>query len=285
MAGDWIKWTKRLAWKPEVIRMATLMDRSRHEIAGLLMELWEWCDDNISDSNLSRNDRDAADAFVTLDAHAESHLDAIVGVQGFASSMASVGWLRVRNGRLEFPNYSLHNGETAKQRALASRRQQRKRAHEPPLSDPKTSRNARDGCHDPSVTREEERREEIKTPPPPRKAGGRKAGVLANLKAADLDDTARLVAVWHEVADGKSSLIPRSEQGKLILVALAERALAVCRSEGGNPRAVFGSLLTDPKAAEKAEAYIDVASKRLAVLRGLPSDAGRELAARIGAKP
>lgn len=46
MAGDWLKWTKGLARKPEVLHIAAQLGRSRHEVASVLMELWEWADDN-----------------------------------------------------------------------------------------------------------------------------------------------------------------------------------------------------------------------------------------------
>lgn len=155
MAGDWIKWQKGLARKPEVIRMAEILNRTRHEVAALLMEVWEWADDNVSSTDcvtdLSRSDRDDHHASVTLGDHALQHLDALAGVPGFANSMTAVGWLRHRRGQLEFPNYSRHNGKTARDRALASLRQADKRGRDTEKSVTKKSRLHRDK----SVTREE----------------------------------------------------------------------------------------------------------------------------------
>jgi hypothetical protein len=59
-----------------------------------------------------------------------------------------VGWIKGENGEISFPNFERHNGETAKERALASKRQKKKRSR---------------ADRDKSVTREEKRREELST--------------------------------------------------------------------------------------------------------------------------
>ena len=156
MAGDWIKWTKGLAYKPEVIRIAEILCKDRHEIAGRLMVLWEWTDSNVT--FMSRSERDTDEATVSLGDNAGSHLDSIVGLSGFADAMTAVGWLRSRNGSLSFPNLARHNGQTAKDRALASSRQQKSRGVKSEIGTEKTSRSKRDECHGESVTREEKRR-------------------------------------------------------------------------------------------------------------------------------
>lgn len=161
MAGDWIKWTKGFAKKPEVLRMAGILGLSRKEVAGSLMELWEWCDDNVT-LQAQQNGNDNS-AFVTLGDNATTLIDGIVGHLGFADAMTAVGWLKSRHGSLEFPNFGRHNLQPAKQRALAAKRMQSLRATTDTDLDTKTpeKRCAR------SATREEKKREEKKEELPP----------------------------------------------------------------------------------------------------------------------
>jgi hypothetical protein len=114
MAGDWIKWVKGLARRPEVLQMAFALGKTRHEVAGLLMEFWEWADDNVVVETTSAN----SPGFVRIASASLALVDSIIGVAGFAESMSSVGWLHVRSGSLEFPKYGRHNGNSAKRRGL-----------------------------------------------------------------------------------------------------------------------------------------------------------------------
>jgi hypothetical protein len=148
MAGDWIKWTKGLERKREVLMMAASLDRAPEEIAGRLMRLWDWCDDNIGDGQVA----ESGCASVTLGAQQLSLIDGITGVVGFADAMSATGWLVQENWTLTFPNYARHNGKTAKSRSLSQWRMQRKR-----YADDVTS------------AQPEKRREEyINTPLPPK---------------------------------------------------------------------------------------------------------------------
>lgn len=112
--ADWIKWQKGLAKKPEVFQMAIALGRSRHEVAGLLCEFWEWADDNIAPADESAT----CPGFVRITSASDALIDALVGLTGFASAMSSVGWISLRNGRIEIPNFGRHNGKSAKRRAL-----------------------------------------------------------------------------------------------------------------------------------------------------------------------
>ena len=113
MAGEWIKWTKGLVNKREVILMATRLSLSRDEVAAKLMRVWEWADDNTSDGCA----RGVTDSFV----------NSLVGEPHFADAMREAGWLKGSNGAISLPNFCRHNGETAKTRALAAARMQRSR--------------------------------------------------------------------------------------------------------------------------------------------------------------
>lgn len=178
MAGDWIKWTKGLPNKPEVIRMATALRVTREAVVCRLMQFWEWCDENVADSDV----RETGSAFVKLSPDRGDNVavvDSLVGTPGFADSLAVVGWIKFRDDLIELPNFGRHNGETAKTRARNAKNQQRKRqtgdtspspgkptdvtAMSPPVSP---------GRGDKSVTRGEESREAKTTDPPNPPPGG-----------------------------------------------------------------------------------------------------------------
>ena len=176
MAGDWIKWTKGLARKPEVLCIAARLGKTRHEVAGLLMELWEWADENVVfDAAVSGSEPDSDCGTVRLGDQPKQLLDVVSGVSGFADALAAVNWIEVRSGSLTFPNFGRHNGKTAKARALDSTR--KRTAREGGGQEPdggRTRVRKPSGCEpDKTATREEKRREEKrpKTPLPPA-AGG-----------------------------------------------------------------------------------------------------------------
>jgi hypothetical protein len=114
MAGDWIKVEKSTPRKPEVLRLAVLLNIHPDHAFGLCCRFWSWCDDNLTNSNAQG---------VT-----ESLLDALLGRDGFASALVQVGWLQVRQGSLVIPNFDLHLSQGAKSRALAARRQAQHRS-------------------------------------------------------------------------------------------------------------------------------------------------------------
>ncbi len=169
MAGDWIKWQKGLLRKPEVIRIAAMLNLSRHATAGLLMEVWEWADDAVYfDETASGFDPDNCPGFVRLGDSPLAMFDATFAVSGLADAMTAVGWLMIRSGSLAFPNFARHNGKSAKARALDASRKRTTRITTRPVSVPKTSQS----CPDATRNREEKRREEkkgsnTKSPPPP----------------------------------------------------------------------------------------------------------------------
>jgi hypothetical protein len=158
MAGDWIKVEKSTPRKPEVMAIADDLGIHIDHAFGLCFRFWCWCDDQMTDGHaLSVTN-------VTLDSS--------FGHAGFATALVKVGWLRVRNGSLEVPNFDRHLSESAKNRALSGMRKAKQRAE----SVTKMSRSERDK----SVTREEKRREEIGRQyaraagvPPDEAAGGR----------------------------------------------------------------------------------------------------------------
>jgi len=161
VAGDWIKWSKGLATRREVVLLAAMLRRDRHEVAGRLMVFWEWLDDNVADHEI---DELSLDVSLCIGDSPCEFVDALVGLPGFAAALASDGvrWLSARSGgRLTVPHFGRHNGTTAKTRALESRKKQRQRAAKDEQS-PDPSRYERDN----TGTRGEESKRRRNTPPP-----------------------------------------------------------------------------------------------------------------------
>lgn len=113
MAGDWLKWSKGFGRKREVLACASKLGVHRRHVAGLLMEVFEWADDNTTDGHVK-----GATA---------SDIDAVVDCPGTAAVLVDVGWLRITEKGVTFVNFDRHNGQTAKTRALTSVRVKRNR--------------------------------------------------------------------------------------------------------------------------------------------------------------
>ena len=114
MAGDWIAWTKGLTRKREIHLIARRLSVSRREAAALCMEAWEWADAETADGGLP--------------GAMPEDLDAAVNCPGLADALREVGWLILDSDGLTFPNWDYWNSESAKQRILTTRRQQKRRA-------------------------------------------------------------------------------------------------------------------------------------------------------------
>lgn len=143
MAGDWIKMRIDLAEDPAVIGMAEALGLDEFAVVGRLHGLWGWADSQ---------SRDGHARGVT-----EKWIDRKVQRDGFAAAMVAAGWLLLKDGGIEFPNFDRHNGETAKQRGLATNRKKKSRE--------KVTQNVTDESRkerDETATREEKRREEIR---------------------------------------------------------------------------------------------------------------------------
>src|SRR5437588_485827 len=91
IAGDWIKWVKGLADKPEMVRMAGALKLSRDDVAAKLMRLWCWCDDNISEEGLEENGNAVINLSPLTGDKSTCFIDTVVGLQGFAQAMVPVG--------------------------------------------------------------------------------------------------------------------------------------------------------------------------------------------------
>lgn len=118
MAGDWIKVEMATPNKPEVLKASRMLGITKDDTFGKMMRFWLWLDSICVDGHV--------DGVVSTD------VDAVVGIDGFASALKSVGWLDFDDisENLTVPNFERHNGETAKKRVLKNRRQQKWRNKE-----------------------------------------------------------------------------------------------------------------------------------------------------------
>jgi hypothetical protein len=113
VAGDWIKIDISTPDKPEIDRMATILKLDHDSVVGKCIRVWIWADLQSVDGNALS---------VT-----ETFLDRLTYCPGFSEALRQVGWLTGREGRLSIPNFDRHNGQTAKNRALTSKRVKKSR--------------------------------------------------------------------------------------------------------------------------------------------------------------
>lgn len=113
MALDWIKMRSNIDHDWRVLRMAELLGIPELHVVGCLWKVWSWVDQNSIDGN----------ALCVTDVTLERY----TSVPGFAHAMRKVGWLSGESGALTLPNFTEHNGQTAKKRAKTQARVQKHR--------------------------------------------------------------------------------------------------------------------------------------------------------------
>lgn len=113
MAGDWIKMRSNIKDDPDVVVMAGALSVDEFSIVGRLHATWAWLDQHSEDGTNVR---------IT-----SAYLDRLTACPGFADALRTVGWLDGRDGSLTFPNFDRHNGESAKRRAVETKRKQAQR--------------------------------------------------------------------------------------------------------------------------------------------------------------
>jgi len=79
---------------------------TRQEAIGHLVNFWVWADQNTEDGRLI-GDRKVVDTLT---------------MENFANELIKVGWLDIIGGHIEIPKFLLHNGASAKRRALTAQR-------------------------------------------------------------------------------------------------------------------------------------------------------------------
>ncbi|MFO0202914.1 MAG: hypothetical protein ACK528_07260 [Alphaproteobacteria bacterium] len=150
MTAHWIKVEKDTATKPEVMRLAALLEIDEFTVVGHLIAFWSWVDSNLSP--------ECPRTQGTI-----RGLDRIAGRTGFCEAMIAVGWLSHADGMFEIPKMGRHMGKSAKLRAEDTEKKAKKRSRQkvspvcPPAQGTESGQNP-----DSLGTREEKRREEEK---------------------------------------------------------------------------------------------------------------------------
>lgn len=133
---SWLKFDCATPEKPEVFAITQALGFDDPDLTvGKLLKVWRWFDVHSVDGttkNLSA-----------------SLLDRLVGCNGLSQAMVDVGWLIVIDGSLCLSNFDIHNGSTAKGRALGAKRSALHRSNDASVTE--------------SLPRGVERREEKKT--------------------------------------------------------------------------------------------------------------------------
>lgn len=115
VAGDWIKFEVATSDKPEVWAIADSLGIDPDAVVGKLLRVWSWFDQHTTDGNALR---------VT-----KVLLDRLVGITGFCDCLIECAWMKEDASHISLPNFDKHNGETAKTRIDAAKRQAKSRAN------------------------------------------------------------------------------------------------------------------------------------------------------------
>lgn len=119
MVPSWIKMRVDLDRHPKVKRMSRVLKADRLRVIGGLWAVWALFD--TYDSSDGDDDQDGPRhgllEFYTLD-----DIDDEIRWRGFGAAMAEIGWLSETEQGLIAPDYTEHNGPTAKRRALDTKR-------------------------------------------------------------------------------------------------------------------------------------------------------------------
>lgn len=267
MAGDWIKIEHSLPTKPEVMRLAELLGVDEITVVGHLVCFWSWVDQNMS-------------GLCPVARGTQTGLDRVAGRTGFAAAMVEVGWLTLTDGRIEIPNYEHHLSQSAKARALESRRKKESRRNvtrasgQMSGSQPDTNR---------TKPGPEKRREEKSNKPPLSPTVEQRApavvGVLTDVGRKDLATDDCLKALYQTAVDG--GLIQDTDAMRLRFVAEAERVLA--DKSLRKPGAVFAANVRAGLVTQLTQADEDRGRARLKRMRASKvNGAVAEAASKLG---
>ena len=109
MAGDWIKIEENTPDKPEVHKMASILNIDPDAVVGKLVRVWSWASQNCNGDGVT-------------DVTVKALLNRITCVSNFSEAMESVGWLAESGNEIYFPNFDYHCSKTAKTRAKTNKR-------------------------------------------------------------------------------------------------------------------------------------------------------------------
>ena len=160
---SWIKFETATSEKPEVWAIAQALGIDADAVVGKLLRVWAWFDTQTVEGNAPS---------VT-----KALLDSKVSVSGFCQAMISVGWMIEQDGVICLPNFDRHNGKTAKNRALTSKRVAEHKAGNAKVTQKVTKDFEKGNAASVTIAlpREEKRREEKNNTIPPLSPKGENA--------------------------------------------------------------------------------------------------------------
>ena len=141
----WLKVEVQTPDKPEVFDIADQLGIDPDAAFGKCFRIWSWFDAHTT--NGKPNGVGVSDSL----------LDRVAGVSGFAKAMYSAGWLEYDGECYGMVNFDVHNGESAKQRAMTAKRVAK--------HSQKTNAKPNAISVSPALAREEKIREEVNIEP------------------------------------------------------------------------------------------------------------------------
>lgn len=147
----WIKVRTDLLTDPRVMRMARALGVTQQHVVGCLVAVWSLADAHAVS-------RFCPGVTGTREGHlahySAANIDAAARQDGIADLMSTVGWLTIYPDGIGFPEWDIHNGNSAKTRACEQKKKAKQRRVSPKMS-PKVSRLCPDGAGTEIGTRED----------------------------------------------------------------------------------------------------------------------------------
>jgi hypothetical protein len=113
MAVDWIKMRIDLQTHPKVVRIMSATKSDKFRVVGGLHAVWSVFDAHSEDG--------------VLPGYSCDLMDSVIGYPGLSSAMCSVGWLEEAQQGIVMPEFTEHNGKSAKRRAEDQKRKRESR--------------------------------------------------------------------------------------------------------------------------------------------------------------
>ncbi|EON0662491.1 hypothetical protein ACNC2C_002375 [Escherichia coli] len=220
MASNWIKLEVITPDKPEIFRLAEILNIDPDAALGKVIRFWAWADQQMIDGNADCNARGVT----------KSAIDRITFMAGFADALIQVGWLVENDGGLSLPNFERHNGKSSKKRAVTNERVTK-------IRELKRKGNAGSVTQtDQKALPEEEEEEDLNTDLPLNPPRQKRASKKFEPEAIELPDWLP-ETLWHEWVRFRQALRKpiRTEQG----ANGAIRELEKFRQQGFTPEQVI----------------------------------------------
>jgi hypothetical protein len=108
VAGDWIKMRGNLWDDPRIAKLVDMTDSSEAQVIGALYWIWSTADQHTEDG--------------VLPGLSLKSIDRKTGLNGFAASLVSIGWLSADEAGVQIVDFESHNGTSAKKRLETAKR-------------------------------------------------------------------------------------------------------------------------------------------------------------------